>query len=419
MLRYLIYFSVSIARIFLVPLYVLSEFTPRDKKLWVFGSWGGDRYADNSAAFFEFCNRELDDEFTLVWISRRASIVSQLRHQGYRAHLTWSPAGLWFALRANLHLFDCFSKDINFWASAGATKVCLWSGVPLKVFERSINVPGLRYYYLFHGNFITRLFLSMLMPWHVVRPDLIIASSEKARQIIAEAFDVPLDIVHTTGLPRNDQLLRPSNPIEKNLPPRMIKAVEAGHRTLMYLPTLRDKYTGQFDLDWDNLNAWLAEKNCHLFLKLHPVDKSELTVNLSNICVVERSAEIYDMLPHVDALISDYSSIIWDYMLLDRPIIYFLPDHEEFINSGRALNFGIHEHAVGPVCNNEPELTTAIRQVITDGFPSILQHPEYRQICADLNTYVDSNSAQRTLNMLDDEGLYEPTTPTQEAIDCG
>ncbi len=95
-------------------------------------------------------------------------------------------------------------------------------------------------------------------------------------------------------------------------------------------------------------------------LKLHPVDQSNLDVDLSNISVVERSAEIYDIMPHIDALISDYSSIIWDYMLLDRPIIYFLPDHEQFINSGRALNFGIHEHAVGPICNNETELAAAI-----------------------------------------------------------
>ena len=419
MLKYLNYFSVSIVRIFLMPMYFLSGFTPRDEKLWVFGSWGGHRYSDNSAAFFEFCNRELDDEFTLVWISRRASIVKQLRSQGYRAHLNWSPAGVWYALRANLHLFDCFSKDINFWTSRGATKVCLWSGVPLKVFERSINVPGLRYYYLFHGNFITRMFLSMLMPWHVVRPDLIIAASEKSKEIIALGFDVPLRKIYTTGLPRNDQLLLPSNPHEKNLPPKVIAAIEAGQRTFMYLPTLRDKYTGQFELDWDSLNELMAEKNCQLFLKLHPVDQSNLNVNLSHISVVERSAEIYDLLPHIDALIIDYSSIIWDYMLLDRPMIYFLPDHEEFINTGRAMNFDIHEHAVGAVCNNEAELTRAIAQVIEDDFPAIMQRPEYRQVCNTLNTYVDSNSAQRTLNMLDAEGLYKPATPAQEAIDCG
>jgi CDP-glycerol glycerophosphotransferase (TagB/SpsB family) len=419
MVKYLSYLSVSIGRIFLMPLYFLSGFTPRDEKLWVFGSWGGNRYSDNSAAFFEFCNRELDDDFTLVWISRQASIVKQLRSEGYRAHLTWSPAGVWYALRAKLYLFDCFSKDINFYTSAGATKVNLWSGVPLKVFERSINVPGIRYYHLFHGNFVTRMILSLLMPWHVVRPDLIIAASDKGRGIIAEAFDVPLDIVYTTGLPRNDQLLRPSNAHEKNLPPRLHAAIEAGQRTFMYLPTLRDIYTGQFELDWDKLNEQLAEKNCQLLLKLHPVDQSNLDVDLSNISVVERSVEIYDIMPHIDALISDYSSIIWDYMLLDRPIIYFLPDHEQFISSGRALNFGIHEHAVGPICNNETELAAAITQVIADDFPAILQRPEYRQICATLNTYVDANSSQRTLNMLDAEGLYKPATPAQEAIDCG
>ena len=106
-------------------------------------------------------------------------------------------------------------------------------------------------------------------------------------------------------------------------------------------------------------------------------------------------------------------------MLLDRPIVYFLPDHDEFISSGRALNFDIHANAVGPVCNDETELTAAIRQVIAADFASILEVPEYQKICASLNTYVDSNSAQRTLDMLAAEGLYKPASPAQEALGCG
>jgi len=133
------------ARLVLFPIYYLSGLVPRRDDLWVFGSWGGHRFADNAAAFFLFCASRLGDAIQLVWISRRPSIVSQLRSQGYKAHWLWSPLGVFYCLRAGVFVFDCFAKDINFWLSRNAKKVNLWSGVPLKTFERDIDVPGSRY----------------------------------------------------------------------------------------------------------------------------------------------------------------------------------------------------------------------------------------------------------------------------------
>jgi CDP-glycerol glycerophosphotransferase (TagB/SpsB family) len=403
--------------LWLFPLYFLSGFVPRDRNLWVFGSWGGDRYADNGSAFFEFCNREAGYHMNLVWITRQASIVKEVRNKGYRAHLVWSLAGIWYGLRAGVYLFDCFSKDINFWTSRGATRVGLWSGVPLKAFERAIDKPPTRYYYLFHGNFLVRALLSALMPWHVVRPHLMIASSEEARRIVSRGFDVALENIHVTGLPRNDQLLLAGEPAYEQLPPSMAKAMQAGRKIFMYLPTLRDKSKGQFDFNWDKLNEALEERNCHLLLKLHPVDQAGLEVDLSNISIVEKGAEVYDLLPHVDSLISDYSSIIWDYMLLDRPIIYFLPDHEAFVAGGRALNFDIHDIAVGPVCETETELVEAISKVHAADFPPILEREDYRQTFGRLNAYIDANASRRVLDMLRDRELYDPAASKREGKD--
>ena len=56
-------------------LYLVSGLVPRRKNLWVFGSWGGWRYADNAAAFFRFCREHGDGELQLVWISRSRAIV--------------------------------------------------------------------------------------------------------------------------------------------------------------------------------------------------------------------------------------------------------------------------------------------------------------------------------------------------------
>ncbi|NND54324.1 MAG: hypothetical protein HKN56_05055, partial [Gammaproteobacteria bacterium] len=143
-MRYLLYCLLFAGRFFLFPVYYLCGFWPRSREQWVFGSWGGHRYADNAAAFFRFCNEQIGDEIQLTWISRDRSITRNLREQGYVAHWIWSPGGMLACLRAELHIYDCFAKDTNFWLSRGAQRVCLWSGVPLKVFERDIDNPRSR-----------------------------------------------------------------------------------------------------------------------------------------------------------------------------------------------------------------------------------------------------------------------------------
>ena len=151
MLKYLGYLLLFPGRFILFPIYWLSGFFPRNDKLWVFGSWGGYRFADNSAAFFLYCNEHLSNQVELVWISRDRSIVRRLRDHKLTAYWIWSPNGMRSCLFAGVHLFDCFAKDVNFWLSRGAKKINLWSGVPLKVFERDIDNPRNRYYRLFHG----------------------------------------------------------------------------------------------------------------------------------------------------------------------------------------------------------------------------------------------------------------------------
>ena len=105
--------------------------------------------------------------------------MDDLRRRGYEAYSIWSLRGALRCLRAGVFVFDCFAKDINFWLSRNAVIVNLWSGVPLKAFERDIDTPASRYHRLFHGSGPVRLAYGAMMPWHLVRPDLIIATSEE------------------------------------------------------------------------------------------------------------------------------------------------------------------------------------------------------------------------------------------------
>jgi CDP-glycerol glycerophosphotransferase (TagB/SpsB family) len=404
--RYILYFIYLIARLILFPLYFVSGLVRRKDDTWVFGSWGGYRFADNSAAFFLYCQTHFARDVRLVWISRDNDIVTQLREMGYEAHKVWSIAGMLACFRAKLYIFDSFSKDINFWTSRGATKINLWSGVPLKAFERDIQNRDSRYYRLFHGSLPERCFLSIMMPWHVVRPDVIIATSRETAAITERAFDLPTEAVFVTGFPRNDVLFVSGTEAEKarqDWPALFRGAVDSGRHIFMYLPTYRDSGRPFFDVDWSRLDGLMEKLGATFFFKFHPDDTNNFRGSGSNVVELPLGTDIYSMMAYTDTLISDYSSIIFDYMLLDRPVIYYTPDLKEFTSSSRSLIFDPAEIAVGSVCANEDELLQALEDVANNvEVPAELQN-QWSSMRKRFNAYVDGESSRRTAEVISNQ----------------
>ena len=74
MFRYCGYALLFAGRFVMLPVYFLGGLVPRRKDLWVFGSWGGWRFADNAAAYFQYCRQHATDT-EIVWISRDRDIV--------------------------------------------------------------------------------------------------------------------------------------------------------------------------------------------------------------------------------------------------------------------------------------------------------------------------------------------------------
>ena len=403
-LRFLFYLGLLLARSYLFPLYFLSGLVRRRSDLWVFGSWGGYRFADNAAAFFLHCQDEIADRVRLVWISRDTAIVAAVRRSGYEAHWIWSPRGIWCCLRAGLHIFDSFSKDINYWLSRGARKINLWSGVPLKTFERDIRNPGSRYYRLFHGSLPERWLFGLMMPWHLDRPDLIIATAPEPRDITQRAFDVSAQSVVVTGFPRNDMLFARgghAGVLGRQWPQSFRNAVDAGRRVFLYLPTYRDSGKPFFNVDWAAIDRLMEDLGGTFFLKLHPDDKGGFQEGLEYVVQLPQGMDIYTLLAHTDILISDYSSIIFDYMLLNRPIIYYLPDLEEFVSSSRSLNFDPVEIAAGPICSTGDELLRALSEAATGTGKSTELETRWSEIRERFNSFADDQSSRRVLQAID------------------
>lgn len=399
--RVLSHVGALLARPPLFLLYFASGLIPRREDLWVFGSWGGHRFADNSASFFLYCQRNLDPSIRLVWISRDGEIVRKLQADGWEAHSAWSLRGLAASLRASVYFFDNFVKDINFWTSRSARKVNLWSGIPLKAVERDIDNPRSRYYRLFHGTAPERVFLSMMMPWHVERPDLILATSEQMLEITCRAFDLREDAVAITGYPRNDVLFDgppAGSAPTRDWPASFHRAYEERRFIFFYLPTYRDSGKAFVDVDWRAVDEVMERMNASFFLKLHPDDRGSFDASGDHIHHLPQKIDIYELLAVADALVSDYSSIIFDFMMLERPIVHYLPDLEEYRASSRSLIFDPVEISVGPVCRTGSELATSLEAVASGAEASPDDQARWQAIRKRVNRHSDGASSRRVLD---------------------
>jgi len=386
----------GLLRPLLFLIYWLSGYFPRDPRRWVFGSWDGQRFTDNSAALFRYVAQRRESGVEPVWISRDAGIVRALRAQGLPAHYAWSPAGIYACATAGVYVYSGLTKDVNHWLSRGARRVLLRHGVGVKKIERSIDNPRHHLYKLFRGNLLQRLGWAYLLPWHTVRPDLATATSpEHGRQ--GEAFfGIGPESIAVTGFPRNDELLAGVRPdLPADLQAALGAARRVGKRIFLYLPTFRDD-KAQLASTWKELDAAAGQAGALLLVKLHFVDArrglDSDVHGLDNLYVADAALDPNSLFTVVDGLVSDFSSVIYDFMLTRKPVVFYVPDYEQYLNS-RSLYFDFDEVTPGPKARDTAELARALRDTAGDGKHAWAK--QYEEVLARFHTYQQPGASQR------------------------
>lgn len=188
--------------------------------------------------------------------------------------------------------------------------------------------------------------------------DYIVSSGEKLNGILAREMDIPLKRFVTLGYPRTDVLGEKTGSLNK-------LGIEGFKKIIVWMPTYRKHATwnthfhdgGQFPSgvpllteseSFVKLNERLRENGCLLVIKLHPAqDTSTLNEHpesnimfLSDKTMQEKGTAVYELLAESDALLTDYSSVYYDYLLTDKPIGLVIDDIEEYAaNRGLALEY--------------------------------------------------------------------------------
>lgn len=191
----------------------------------------------------------------------------------------------------------------------------------------------------------------------------VVVGSEKMANIFRESFGISNESILRTGIPRTDFFYDTSKIREVE---RKLKAsfpVLNRKKMILYAPTYRDNqlHDSQVALDIQKLEQKLSDDYV-LFLKLHPAIKRDFYNVYSNFVYdVSDMADLNELLVITDLLITDYSSIPFEFSLLERPMVFFAYDKETY-ESTRGFCGNYEDLVPGPVVRD----TDGLIEVITN-----------------------------------------------------
>ncbi|GAF81339.1 unnamed protein product, partial [marine sediment metagenome] len=240
--------------------------------------------------------------------------------------------------------------DVNKYAVGRAKKVCLYHGTPLKRIGYDDEIAYPLSYLKGASNvrkFVARL-ANKIDPNRRWSFDMLIASSEESKQNHCSAFRVESNRVYVTGYPRNDALLDTGWPNSRKIDYiDSIKNEVVYEYVFTYLPTFRDSHRGnpnlfvRYNFDTNAIHQILERLNAILIVKPHSADNKlnlpadEKTMQRIYSASDEELPDIYPILSQTDVLITDYSGVYFDYLLLNRPIIFAPFDINQYVKEDR------------------------------------------------------------------------------------
>ena len=309
--------------------HVLKVLSIRDRKLWVFGCWKGMKYDDNSKFLFEYVNKHYPG-IRCVWLTRKKSVAQKVRELGYEACVSTSLKGVWTSLRCGVAIMTNGLDDFGLLPLVGGAKiVSLWHGVG--GFKKIYNEN-------YHGKKLKlKKTLDCFFNW--VYRDYSLATSEYTAERSMEQFGVKRDSIVITGQPRNDLFF--SDMQKQDLLSDV--DVAAFSKVVLYMPTYRVSPNIRRDMVKDVLeelvasqkfNDFLVAHNILFLVKLHPLSSFKIDSSNPHFRVLsdKNVKSVQHLLMAADCLVTDYSSCCVDYALLNRPIVFFVPDEEDYLS---------------------------------------------------------------------------------------
>ena len=227
--------------------------------------------------------------------------------------------------------------------------------------------------------------------------DMLLAGSKMSKEIFERAFWFDGKIAET-GTPQCDILLHADTQAAKRV--REYFRIPDGAHIAMYAPTFRkDHDTSVYDLNTDSLLKALRERfggQWYLLMRLHPhlVHLTDCFHYTDHVLQATDYDDAQELLCATEFLISDYSAIMFDYAVTQRPCMLYTPDLQSYIAQDRDLYFNICELPFASF-ENQTEMLEAIREFDEKAYQQRLS-----RFLKKIGSYDDGNACKRVCELI-------------------
>lgn len=198
-----------------------------------------------------------------------------------------------------------------------------------------------------------------------------IVTAEPIRWCFAEAFDIDIEKVQAIGSPRTDMFF--DETIVQNTKEKVYSIYPElrNKKVVLLAPTYRGRKVEDANYDFEKLSIHRLVKNLgdeyKVVVKWHPALYNNIKRGIctfSNDEIIDASDynDINDLLLIADVLVTDYSSVVFDWYLTNKPVVFFTYDLEEY-EAGRGLYYDFEEYVYGLVAKDCYELESAIKRL--------------------------------------------------------
>jgi CDP-glycerol glycerophosphotransferase len=314
----------------------------------LFETFAGKGTGDNPGAICaEFARRGLDLDLVFSVIDR-----SNVPPPGARTVIRWSPE--WFELLGRArYLVVNASLPYFFRKREGQLYFQTWHGTPLKRIAH--DRPHLDFFNWHHR----RQLLVARDGW-----DYLLSQSRFCTEFLCSAFRYSGPVMEV-GYPRNDILVSETGHEVR----RRVRAhfgIPEGAKVVLYAPTWRDnsRVGRVFNkvLYLDPLELVSSVEDCYLLVRGHynSVGAAEDRTGSDRVLDVTRYPDIADLYLAADVLVTDYSSVFFDFAIADKPMVFLAPDLEAYRDENRGFYLDYHETVPGPICLTTAEVVEEI-----------------------------------------------------------
>ena len=364
---------------------------PVKKDRVVFDSGLGKSYAGNPRHIYEYmASAGYDEKWDCVWFyeSRKYPVRGRCRQVQF-GRLRY----LYYMATAKIWVFDSRQPEFLI-RRKGTCYIQTWHGTPLKKLALDMDdvfMVGEKDIDDYKAHFARNV-----RTW-----DYLISQNPFSSETFRRAFGFQKEMLEI-GYPRNDILFRENDPTsisrrraELGLPP--------DKKVILYAPTWRDdEYSGNDTyafrprISFDALRDALSEEYI-LIVKYHYLimDAVDWTPYQGFIYHYDQSYDIAELFLVADVLVTDYSSVMFDYSILGRPMFFFAYDLAKYQNELRGFYFDYREEMPGPVSETTEELIRDIKN-----YDSALYAERYEKFKGKYNPFDDGRASEKVTALI-------------------